>query len=285
MLIQCPQCFAELVADAKECFACGCILEEWTGTSVPKTEQKKEIDFIGKSLQQSPKTLSMGVTFKEQYTIRQPQESSQRWILYEVLDQQSGHASLLQIGSQNHPVVASVVERVHSIWKSLGFSKLLETGKLPAPFFIYDVVSGQTLKMWKRQHREMSDRILMCTQMLSYMVQWSKNGLCFSSFDSEKMFVLDNDLILHPMLLSVGQKNEIRSVLEWMYEMLSFRSMVSFENRFPMEGLSIRHAQWMHLMLRRKPKMHIMFRAWEEHLHKIAPPLKIHPNTTVHSFR
>ena len=230
-------------------------IDKWAVDTAVGSTRGKEVDFI-EGQARSSHMLSMGVTFKD-FTIRQPKKSTPLWVLYEVLIVQEHLSNTDRF--KRHPRFA-VVKRAR-FWEEATFPALLDTGEKPAAFFVYDELVGETLRQWKREHRSMSDRISICTKLLSVLVLWSQNGFCLSSFDGEQMMVMDGELYLHPMLLAVKREREIRPILEWIYEMLSFRSMSSFENRFPLEGLSIRYAQWIHMILRRNPSVEAVYKS------------------------
>ena len=266
MLIQCPQCQAELAAESKECFACGCILEEWVALSATPSSETPDVHFIGKAVSQAPTSFSLGVTLKGRYTIRQPRGRMGLWALYEVIDQQQGGMSLLQIASQKHPMAESVVQRVKEVLSTAHFPQVLDTGVEPAAFFVYSPLEGQTLRQWKKDHRGLEQRIDMCTQMLEALDIWSRNGFEIGAFDSEQIFIEQNQLRLHPILLSMKKQDQRQSALEWMYGMLSLQSVSFTGSHFPLEGLSIRYAQWIHLMLRRKSTFSAMLASWTAHI-------------------
>ena len=264
MLKVCPQCSAEVLESAQECFSCGLIFSEWVETQEPESE-KRFSRFSKNQESRHPKELSLGDLIEDRFTVQSRVESHGLWVLYRVLDQKDGRSRMMQMGSQSHQSVQEVISSISILGEEYFIPSVLGVGSAPAPFFIFEDCEDITLLDWKSTFPSMRQRRDFCTQMLFVFVQLSRQGISFGKWDMSRIFVHERGYIwIHPSSLRGSNSQENTKLLEWMYWMLSDRVQSLEKSRFSLSGLSLRDAHWMRMMVRRKPSSHQLRNSWHQ---------------------
>ena len=263
MLKICPQCSAEVLAHAEECFACGIIFSEWGESK--QVEKRQSSPFGRKKEGHHPQGLLLGDLIEDRFTVQRKIEYPGLWVLYRVVDQQDGHTRTMQMGSQAHRSVQDVISSIAVLGEEYFIPTVLEVGSNPASFFIFDDWEGITLLDWKNESPSMKQRRDFCSQMLFVFVQLSRRDVSLGKWDMNKIFVHDRGYIwIHPSLLKGGRIQDNTKLLEWMYWMLSDRIQSLQHQRFPLSGLSLRDAHWIRMMVRRRPSIYQLSNAWDQ---------------------
>ncbi|MAA80155.1 MAG: hypothetical protein CL916_12955, partial [Deltaproteobacteria bacterium] len=264
MLKICPQCSAEILEHAQECFACGVIFSEW-GEKHQKKEKRTSSRFAQKQGENHPKELSLGNLIEDRFTIQSRIESQGLWVLYRVVDQKDGYTRNMQMGSQDHQSVQEVVSSIVVLGEEYFVPTVLEVGTIPASFFVFDDLDGITLVDWKNSAPSMRQRRDFCSQMLFVFIQLTRQRVSLGTWDMNKIFAHARGYIwIHPSLFKAGSIQETVKFLEWMYWMLSDRVQSLQEQRFSLSGLSLRDAYWMRMMVRRKPSIYQLRSSWNQ---------------------
>ena len=274
MLMQCPQCLAEISGkiQKEECFNCGCIFADVTFSTFRDTVDHSLLTKKPSILNQEishvhPKELTLGTTIAGRYTIRQPQDSFGLWALYHVVDQEEGQERVLQIGSQAHDMVHVAVDRICSLPISPHLPMIVDRGENPVPFIVFDEQEGESLLMWKRSMPSMQQRIDLCSQLLRILSEWHSLGMTLSRLDISLIYIHPHGFLwIHPALLTLVSKrnSNVQMILEWLYWMLSDHARNFGTGKLALEGLSMRHAMWIRMMVRRDPPLLALYKSWQE---------------------
>ena len=263
MLKICPQCSAEILEQAEECFGCGAIfsLQEHAQTFEHRVSPSRIAKTKDNAL---PRTLLLGQTIENRFTVQEQKQNQGLWVLYRVVDQRDGCERWLQMGVQAHKKVRDVVDVIHSLGTQYYLPDIVDVGANPAPFLVFDNMEGSTLFEWKKEAPSMRQRLDFCGQVLHLLTELNRQGLDVGAWDIHKIFVHDHGFLsIHPTILSVRSGYSVR-VLEWIYWMLCDRVQNLQEQSFVLSGLSMRYAQWLRMMVRRKASSHQLKASWSK---------------------